>query len=122
MIPHVKLRSSMSGLTPIVFTAAIVGVILGILLAHALFLGWWTLVPWGIAGLALGYKAKGQFVLTGIVYGFVLVFVFLIDQYSGEQSLVSRLPFFALFGVFGAICGLILTTAGSFILRLRDFR
>ena len=122
MIPHVKLGSSMSGLTAIVFTAAIAGVILGILAAHALFLGWWTLVPWGIAGLTLGFKAKGRFVPTGIVYGFVLVFVFMIGQYGGAQSVISRLPFFALFGVFGAICGLILTTAGSLILRLRDLR
>jgi hypothetical protein len=75
-------------------------------------------VPWGIAGIALGYKFKESFVLAGIVYGFVMVFVFMIGQYSGERSLISRLPFFALFGLFGAVCGLILTTLGAFAKRL----
>ena len=122
MIPHVRRRSSGSKLTPIVLTAAVTGAILGILLAHALFLGWWTLVPWGIGGLALGYNAKRQFVLTGIAYGFVLVFVFLISQYNGTPSLVTRLPGFALFAIFGGFCGLVLTTAGFFMSRLRGFR
>ena len=99
-------------------TSAIVGAVLGILAAHALFLGWWTLVPWGIAGIALGYKFKQGFVVTGIVYGFALVFVFMIGQYTGERPLIGRLPGFALFGLFGAVCGLILTTIGAFAKRL----
>jgi hypothetical protein len=99
--------------TPIILSSAVLGAVLGILAAHALFLGWWTLVPWGIAGIALGYKFKESFVLAGIVYGFILVFVFMIDQYSGERPLISRFPFFALFGLFGAFCGLILTILGA---------
>jgi len=98
--------------------SAIVGAILGFFAAHALFLGWWTLVPWGIAGMALGYKFKKSFVVTGIVYGFVLVFVFMIFQYNGERPLISRFPFFAIFALFGAVCGLILTTIGAFAKRL----
>ena len=105
-------------LTPAILSSAIVGAVLGILAAHALFLGWWTLVPWGIAGLALGYKFKERFVLAGIVYGFVLVFVFMIFQYNGERPLISRFPFFAIFALFGAVCGLILTTLGAFAKRL----
>ena len=102
-------------LTPAILSSAIVGAVLGILAAHALFLGWWTLVPWGIAGLALGYKFKERFVLAGIVYGFALVFIFMIGQYTGERSLIGRLPAFALLALFGAVCGLILTTLGSFV-------
>jgi hypothetical protein len=100
-------------MTPTILTSAIVGAILGILAAHALFLGWWTLVPWGIASIALGYTFKERFVLAGIVYGFVLVFIFMIGQYTGERPLIGRLPGFALFGLFGAVCGLILTTLGA---------
>jgi hypothetical protein len=93
--------------------AATVGAILGVLAAHALFLGWWTLAPWGIAGLLIGYQAQPRNALVcGIVYGFVLVFVFLIFQYNGDRSLAGRLPFFALLGLFGSGCGLILTGIG----------
>src|SRR5207248_9176631 len=35
-------------------TAVALGFILGWAAAHALFLHWWTLVPWGVAALALG--------------------------------------------------------------------
>ena len=98
--------------------AAAVGAVLGFLAAHALFLGWWTLVPWGIGGLVLGYQAQRRDTLIcGIVYGFVLVFVFLIFQYTGDRSLIRVLPAFALLGLFGAVCGLILTGAGHLLRR-----
>jgi hypothetical protein len=105
-------------MTPTILSSAVAAAILGILAAHELFLGWWTLVPWGIAGLALGYKFKEGFVLAGIVYGFVLVFIFMIGQYTGERPLIGRLPAFALFSLFGAFCGLILTTLGAVARRL----
>jgi hypothetical protein len=100
-------------LTPIILKTVIAAAVLGILAAHALFLGWWTLVPWGIAGVALGYKFSEKFVITGIVYGFVLVLVFLIGQYTGDRPLIGRLPFFAALAIFGSFCGLILTTVGG---------
>jgi hypothetical protein len=103
--------------SPIILSSAVLGAILGILAAHALFLGWWTLVPWGIAGIALGYNLKEQFVLAGLIYGFVLVFVFMIAQYTGDRPLIGRLPAFALGSLFGAVCGLILTTLGAFAKR-----
>ena len=98
----------------IVFKATVVGAILGILAAHALFLGWWTLVPWGIAGFVLGYVYGEKSVVAGMAYGFVLVFVFLIGQYSGDRPLIGRLPAFALLAIFGTLCGVGLTTLGSF--------
>ena len=98
--------------------AATVGAILGVLAAHALFLGWWTLAPWGIAGLMIGYQSHPRNALVcGIVYGFVLVFVFLIFQYNGDRSLAGRLPFFALLGLFGSVCGSILTFIGHALRR-----
>ena len=55
-------------------TAVALGFILGWAAAHALFLHWWTLVPWGVAALALGYRAnRAGAVTAGAVYGFVLL-------------------------------------------------
>ena len=100
------------------------GTVLGFLGAHALFLGWWTLVPWGLAGLVLGYYKTNRHttnrsltIASGMVYGFVLVFVFMIGQYTGDVSLIRRLPFFGLLAIFGAVCGLVLTVVGSFAKR-----
>lgn len=76
-------------------------------------------MPWGIAGLLLGYHAqRGDAPICGMVYGFVLVFVFLIGQYDGDRALIRVLPFFSLLGLFGSVCGLMVAGAGYF-LRLR---
>ncbi len=94
--------------------ATLLGLILGILAARYVLVGsWFNLVPWGIAGVAIGYfGTKNESVVNGVVYGFILVFVFMIEGYSGTHSLVSRLPFFAILGVFGAACGLGLGLVG----------
>jgi hypothetical protein len=104
----------------IIIVSAVIGAVLGLLAAHALFLAWWTLVPWGIAGVILGYFSKNKAVLAGIVYGFVLAFVFLIGQYTGDRPLLGRLPAFALLALFGAFCGLILTAIGYFVRAYRQ--
>jgi hypothetical protein len=97
--------------------AVLLGFVLGWAGAHALFLGWWTLAPWGAAGLALGYWLRStRPALAGAAYGFTLSFVFMATQYTGTASLVSRVPFFALLGGVGALCGLVLAVMGS---RLR---
>jgi hypothetical protein len=48
-------------------------------------------------------------------FGFVLSFVFMIAGYSGPAPLVSRLPFFAILGVFGGACGLVLGVVGFWV-------
>jgi hypothetical protein len=95
-------------------TAALAGLVLGILGARFVFVGsWLSLVPWGIAGIALGsWGTKQEAVVDGVIFGFVLSFVFMIAGYSGSFSLASRLPFFAIIGVFGAVCGLALGLIG----------
>lgn len=63
--------------------AAVVGLLLGWGGAHALFLGLWTLVPWGLAGLVLGYwVGRRRALLAGALYGFILCFVFMVAGYS----------------------------------------
>jgi hypothetical protein len=98
--------------------AIVVGSALGVIGSRVLFVGsWLSLVPWTIVGLALGAWCVGrEWTWVGALYGFFISFVFMVSGYSGTASLVSRLPFFAGLGAFGAICGLVLTFAG-FIAR-----
>jgi NhaP-type Na+/H+ or K+/H+ antiporter len=52
------------------------------------------------------------------VYGFSLSFAFLVADYNGTPSLVSRFPFFVILSLFGAVCGLALSALGYY-LKLR---
>src|SRR5437879_7551495 len=90
------------------------GLILGGAAAHALFLHWWTLVPWGVAALALGYRAnRAGAVTAGAVYGFVLCFAFTLASYGGAAPAITRVPFFTVLGLVGAVCGLLLALLGA---------
>ena len=95
-------------------TAVVAGLVLGVIGARFLFVGsWLNLFPWGIAGLALGlWGTRNEAVIDGVVFGFTLTFVVMIAGYTGAFSLASRLPFFAILGVFGAVCGLGLGLVG----------
>ena len=98
---------------PRIAGAIALGLALAVAASHALFLGWWTLLPWGIAGVVLGlWTRKGETALAGALYGFVLSFTFMVVGYTGNASLISRLPFFGLLGLFGGLCGLVLSLAG----------
>ena len=95
--------------------AIFAGTALGILASRYIFVGsWLSLIPWAIAGLALGFWSQRRVaMINGTVYGFVLAFIFMVSGYSGSGSLISRLPFFTVLGVVGAVCGLILGFLGS---------
>ncbi len=97
-----------------IVVSVIVGALLGVIGARYLFVGsWLSLIPWGIAGLLIGYwSQKREWPVNGICYGFAVCFVFMLAGYSGNASLISRLLFFALIGAFGAFCGLFLGWAG----------
>jgi hypothetical protein len=99
------------------YTAIAAGLILGIVGARYLLVGsWLNLVLWAVAALVLGYwGTKNESMVNGLTFGFVLSFVFMVAGYSGRASLISRVPFFAVLGVFGGICGLILGLAGFFL-------
>jgi hypothetical protein len=100
--------------------AIAVGAVLGVVGARILFVGsWLSLVPWTIAGLLLGvWCERREWLWVGALYGFFLTFIFMVAGYSGSASVLSRLPFFALIGVFGAACGLALALVGSLGRRL----
>ncbi len=94
--------------------AVLAGIALGVLGARYVFVGsWWNLVPWSVAGIALGFwGTRNESVLNGGAYGFVLSLAFLIAGYTGKLSLASRIPFFLVLGAFGAMCGVLLAIVG----------
>jgi hypothetical protein len=97
-------------------TAAILGVIVGMSGQYYLFIGSYSLIPWGLVGLAIGaWSSKRESISAGLLYGFCLAFSFMITGYNGTASLASRLPFFVLLGLFGAVCGLALSVTGYFL-------
>jgi hypothetical protein len=104
--------------------SVLAGILLGYVGSRILFVGsWLSLIPWGIAGLAIGYwSQKREAIINGSCYGFALAFVFMIAGYEGSASLISRLPFFAMLGIFGGICGLILGLLGSSIHTMVNHR
>lgn len=99
-----------------IIIAAILGAILGATGPNYAYLGWYSLVPWGLVVLAIGlWCSKPQSVYAGALYGFSLCFSFMIAGYNGRASLASRLPFFALIGLFGAVCGIAVSVTGYFL-------
>ena len=100
-----------------ILSAIALGVVLGLGASHALFLGFWTLVPWGLGGLALGYAMPRRPAIEGAIFGFILCFTFMMAGYSGKASILSRVPFFAIISVVGALCGMILSASGAWIKR-----
>jgi uncharacterized membrane protein YccC len=102
-----------------IIAATILGVIVGVSGQYYLFIGSYSLIPWGLVGLAIGaWCSKRESIYAGVLYGFCLSFSFMVAGYNGTASLVSRLPFFVLLGLFGAVCGLALSVTGYF-LKLR---
>ena len=99
------------------YLAIAAGAVLGVLNGRFLFLGsWLAIVLWAVAGIALGaWGTKNEAIVNGVVYGFVLSFAFLVAGYSGKFSLTSRIPFFAVLGVFGGVCGLGLGLLGFYV-------
>ena len=103
------------------FASAIaLGVLLGWTAAHFLSLQWWTLVPWGLAAVALGYRAsRPTAVVAGALYGFLLCFVFTLATYGGAAPAITRVPFFMILGLVGAVCGLLLALLGASLMPRR---
>jgi hypothetical protein len=97
--------------------AAAAGVVLGIVGARYLFVGSWLIVvPWAITGLLLGYwGTKDESLVNGVTFGFVLSFVFMIAGYSGQPSLLSRIPIFLVLSAFGGIGGMVFGLAGFYV-------
>jgi len=97
--------------------AGALGLLLGWAAAHVLSLQWWTLVPWGLAAIALGYRVnRTTAVVAGALYGFVVCFVFTLATYGGAAPAITRVPFFTVLGLVGALCGFLLALLGAFLM------
>jgi len=97
--------------------AGALALLLGWAAAHVLSLQWWTLVPWGLAAVALGYRAnRATAMVAGALYGFVLCFVFTLATYGGAAPAITRVPFFTVLGLVGALCGVLLALLGAFVM------
>src|SRR5438128_12381990 len=100
---------------PRLAAAGALALLLGWAAAHGLSLQWWTLVPWGLAAVALGYRAnRATAVVAGALYGFVLCFVFTLASYGGAAPAITRVSFFSVLGIVGVLCGFVLSLLGEF--------
>jgi hypothetical protein len=99
----------------------IVGVVIGAAGPQYVFLGAYSLIPWGLIAILLGlWGNKRETMKSGAIYGFSLSFAFLVAGYNGAASLMSRFPFFAILALFGAVFGMALSAVGYFLkLRFR---
>jgi uncharacterized membrane protein len=99
-----------------ILAAGAVGVIVGFSAKYYQTLGAWSIVPWGIVGLAIGFWcSRRESFYAGALYGFCLCFFFMVGGYSGAASVISRVPFFAIIGLFGAVCGIAASVAGYYL-------
>jgi hypothetical protein len=98
-----------------VLIAALVGVVAGYIGGPV-----YILIPWAIIGLVIGALcgARGAALLTGGVFGFAAAYTFVIHGYAGTQPLITRLAPFVIFGLIGAVCGLVLGIVGYEARRL----
>ncbi len=102
------------------FVAVLVGIVLGIISSRYLLVGSaLSLIPWGIAGLLFGLwcLTNREAIPIGGLYGFLVAFTFMAAGYQGSAPIITRLPFFAILGIIGAICGIGLGVTGSFFRR-----
>jgi hypothetical protein len=98
-----------------VIIALLVGVVAGYIGGPV-----YILIPWAIIGLVIGALsvARGAALLNAGVFGFAASYVFVIHGYAGKQPLITRLAPFVIFGLIGAVCGLILGIVGYEARRL----
>ena len=101
-----------------ILKAVVLGILVGIitskfLLANALL----SLILMGLAALLAGWISnnKKSSLIDGGVYGFFMAFIFMLAGYTGETSVFTRIPFFAIIGLFGGLCGLIVSFLGFFL-------
>ena len=102
----------------------VLGAAMGVLGARYVFVGsGQSLLPWSLVALLVGGFAptRGAAAAGAAAYGFTLAFAFMVAGYDGSETLLSRLPFFAILGLVGAGCATLLALLASFVATaLRD--
>jgi hypothetical protein len=73
--------------------AIIIGVVIGAAGPQYAFLGAYSLIPWALVAVALGFRAnKREAFKSGAVYGFSLSFAFLVASWSAGSRFSSSSP------------------------------
>lgn len=75
-----------------------------------------VLIVWAIIGLVLGYfsATRRTVIASGLLFGFIVSFMFMVAGYAGEAPVYTHFLPFAALGVFGAVCGIILSISGHY--------
>ncbi len=94
--------------------AAVAGGVLGLAASQLRFLQAFTLLPWGVAALVVGYASRDTraAIGNGASFGFVLGLLFMVGGYGGSDPVASKLPFFAVLGVVSAVAATVLSILG----------
>jgi hypothetical protein len=96
----------------------VIGAVLGIIGSKYLLVGSsLSLIPWGIINILIGWFSQTNkwAIINGVAYGFSLCFMFMLAGYSGADPVVTKIPFFILIGLFGALCGHTIACVSRFI-------
>ena len=100
-----------------ILISALIGFVLGGIIAKYLFVGsFLNVFWWGMFGMGIGAwsHSKTEAIKNAGVYGFTLSFVFMLFGYQGSAPILSRMPFFAILGLVGAVCGIISGLVGFY--------
>jgi hypothetical protein len=103
--------------------AAALGAALGLLGATVLLVGsGLVLLPWAVAGLALGASQTGRAAAcrAGAAYGFVLAFVFMVASYDGHAGALAVVLLVLVCSGIGGVAGAVLGILGRALRRLRE--
>jgi hypothetical protein len=92
----------------------IAGLLLGII-SYYLVNGWYNIIPWAIAAMAIGYFSKSRVnsIINGAIFGYFLFLAYIFIGYQGRTDTESVLKFILfdfVFSLIGALVGL----AGGF--------
>lgn len=90
------------------------------IVSYKLFSGWYTIIPWTLCTLMIGYRSLGKHkaIYRGALFGYILFLLYIIIGYAGQTDQASLLKFglFAVsFSLVGAFAGIIGSLLGYFL-------
>lgn len=89
----------------------VMGIIFGLIAGMFHFSAVPSLVLWTVGALSIGYLSplRKNALINGALFGFFVSFFFMWAGYTGVDPVITKSPFFAGLGGFGAGCGLIIS-------------
>jgi len=101
--------------------AGILGIFTG-LATFYLVSGWYSVFPWAVAVLVIGYASTNRrdSIINGAIFGYILFLVYILLGYQGKTdtgSIIKFIAFNVLFSLVGAIAGIIGAFMGNWLKR-----